>query len=164
MNGKPLTAFGMIAADWSGDVNALADRINEHTEDTNNPHETTPENIGSVDYITARGTEGDWVWEKWESGKAVCWAQSNFGNIPVTNGWGSIYESNSLNKDFPSGLFVDIPKYLHINVVSAGGAAFVAQFNQDITKENTGIFALSRPTSLTVTNVKLGFYAIGRWK
>lgn len=169
-NGKKLTAFGVIEAEWSGEVNALAAQLQEHKDDTDNPHETTPENIGAVpatavaDYIVERGTDGDWIFEKWNSGKAVCWALSDFGDIDVKKQWGSICESTSFNKDFPAGLFVAIPKYLHINVVSAGGAAFVAQFNEDITATNTGIFSLSRPTSLTVKNVRLGFFAVGEWK
>lgn len=166
-NGKKMTAFGMIEAEWSGEMNALAAQLQDHKDDTNNPHEITPQMVGAVpaeDFVVDRGTDGDWTWEKRQSGVAVCYALSDFGDIDVDNSWQSgWYESEKLNKDFPAGLFIDIP-ILQINVVKANGAAFVSQYLADITAANTGTFTLSRPSSMTVKGVHLGFYAVGRWK
>jgi hypothetical protein len=53
---------------------------------------------------------------------------------------------------------------LDITVVNSSAAVFVSRYLEDLTATNTGKFTLSRPTSMTVNNVKLGFYAIGRWK
>lgn len=174
-NGKKLTAFGTIEAEWSGEVNALAAQLQEHKDDTDNPHETTPENIGAVpaasyeaaaDYITEYGTDGDWTWEKWKSGKAVCWAVSDFGKVPCTTSWGGMYQSETLTKDFPSGLFVSVP-YWNASYVNGNGGAWVVQqysAEKQATAANTGGFYLTRATTFTTENVRLGFYAVGRWK
>lgn len=124
-----------------------------------------------VDYIVDQGTEamgsnGTWYWEKWSSGKAVCWGVRNFGNMAINKAWGSMYESASFTQDFPTDLFIDIP-YFIIHCVRAGGAVFVEQgWNTTTppTAANTGTFCCYRPTSMTVAQVYLGFYAIGRWK
>lgn len=114
----------------------------------------------------AMGSNGTWYWEKWSSGKAVCWGVRNFGNMAINKAWGSMYESASFTQDFPTDLFIDIPYFL-IHCVRAGGAVFVEQgWNTTTppTAANTGTFCCYRPTSMTVPQVYLGFYAIGRWK
>lgn len=114
----------------------------------------------------AMGSNGTWYWEKWSSGKAVCWGVRNYGNMAINKAWGSMYESASFNQDFPTGLFIEIP-YFIIHSVRAGGAVFVEQgWNTTTppTATNTGTFCCYRPTSMTVSQVHLGFYATGRWK
>lgn len=114
----------------------------------------------------AMGSNGTWYWEKWSSGKAVCWGVRNFGNMAINKAWGSMYESASFTQDFPTGLFIEIP-YFIIHSVRAGGAVFVEQgWNTTTppTATNTGTFCCYRPTSMTVPQVHLGFYAIGRWQ
>ena len=173
-NGKKMTAFGMIEAEWSGEVNALAAQLQEHTDNTDNPHETTPKNIGAADYIVAYGTEestdgysGTWYWKKYASGEARCYGRFDFGSVACTKGWGNngFHECEGMYKTFPAGLFADIPLHLGISLVTASGAAFITQDKgSEITAQKTGRFTLSRPTSMTITGVSLGFEVIGRWK
>ena len=135
---------------------------------------TTPskalENLGLLDYIVASGIEGDWNWEMWKSGKAVCWGNASLGKVDVNKRWGSSEdgypwrESAAFTKDFPEGLFNAPPQFLDITVVNSTAAVVVSRYLEDLTATNTGKFTLSRPTSMTVNNVKLGFYAVGRWK
>lgn len=124
-----------------------------------------------VDCIVAFGTEecadypGTWHWEKWASGKAVCYGRFDFGSVSCTNSWGNMYESTGMYKTFPAGLFVDVPLDLSIDLMKGSGAAFVTQDRADeMTAQQTGRFTLSRPTSMTLKNVSLGFEVIGRWK
>jgi hypothetical protein len=124
----------------------------------------------TVDYIVEQGTSGDWTWEKWASGKAVCWGAASLGNVNVNNKWGSSEdnypwrESSAFTQDFPEGLFNAPPQFLDITLINSSAAVFVSRYLEDLTATNTGKFTLSRPTSMTVNNVKLGFYAVGRWK
>ena len=37
----------------------------------------------TVDSIVAQGTSGIWTWEKWASGKAICWANPVFESITI---------------------------------------------------------------------------------
>lgn len=168
-NGKKLTAFGLIEAEWSGEVNALATQLQEHKDDTDNPHATTPENIGAVpaadvaDFVVEHVTDGNWTWEKWNSGKAVCWGVFTLGDVAVANAWGNWYESAEYTQALPTGLFVDAPQILDITVRNSDSALFVARYG-DSTAESTGVFTLSRPTSRTCQGVAIGLYAIGSWQ
>lgn len=129
-----------------------------------------------VDRVVERGTEGSWTWEKWKSGKAVCWGTATLGNVSVSTKWGVAYdESNNPNpypwresaaftQAFPEGLFNVAPQFLDITVVNSSAAVFVSRYVEDLTATNTGKFTLSRPNKMTVENVVLGFYAIGTWK
>lgn len=123
-----------------------------------------------TDYIVeqgeqAMGSNGTWRWEKWASGKAVCYGKRNYGNMAVSSAWGSIYQSAQFSQALPYNLFIAAPEYLDIQVVSASAMAMVAQGTSGgATKDSTGNFLVWRPTSMTVSQVYLGFYAIGRWK
>lgn len=129
------------------------------------------ENLGVGDYIIEIGAEestdehsGTWYWEKWASGKAVCYGRFEYGTVDCTKAWGSMYEKTGLYKAFPVGLFIDIPLHLDISLVN-GGAAYVSRDSAgDITAMSTGRFSLARPTPMTLHKISLGFEAIGRWK
>ena len=47
-----------------------------------------------ADYVIERGTEDFWTYEKWASGKAVCYGVKNYGTIAATTAWGAFYESS----------------------------------------------------------------------
>lgn len=131
------------------------------------------EELQDADRIIEIGTEectdytGTWYWKKYASGEARCHGRFNFGSVACTTGWGNYgwHESAGMYKTFPAGLFVESPLHLDISLVTANGAAFVTQDKgTDISATQTGRFTLSRPTSMTLTNVSLGFEVIGRWK
>ena len=127
------------------------------------------------DYIVERGTEamgnnaGTWYWEKWASGKAVCYGMRSFGSLACNTAWGSMYETNGYTQVFPSNLFIAAPDYFDIHT-HKGSACLMTGFgygsgsNQEISKDNTGLFFFFRPSAATVTNVHVMFYAIGRWR
>lgn len=123
------------------------------------------------DYIvetgtTAMGTNGTWYWEKWNSGKAVCYGCRNYGTMAITTAWGNLYRSSTFTQTLPSGLFSTTPEVIDISFrggSSAGG--WIA--NHETTAPSasaTGSFILVRPASATLSNSYLSFNVIGRWK
>lgn len=141
----------------------------------------TGEAIGKVridldkiaDYPVETGTEestdytGTWYWEKWKSGKAVCWGAFSIGDVAATTAWGDLYESTGYSKTLPDGLFVAAPDNVDLTVSKSDSAMYVTRFDGTdvyITKDNIGRFTFSRPTSRTVRGVYIGVHAIGRWK
>ena len=132
-----------------------------------------------ADYIVERGTASmggtagaEWQWEKWASGKAVCYGVRNYGNMAVTKKWDILYESEGFSQDFPTGLFIEAPVHLDIHTLYSGaclscGYGYNHENGEDaITKDNTGIFFFYRPngSSLVVQQVYVQFYAIGKWR
>ena len=129
--------------------------------------------LQAADYIIEWGIEpstdeysGNWYWEKWASGKAVCWGKFNFGDVACDTEWGSMRQSAVKVKNFPNDFFRDTP-YWDVSIINAGGGAWITQQyteNNLASSVDTGGFYLTRPTSFTMKNVVLGFSAIGRWK
>ena len=60
------------------------------------------------DYIVERGTSGIWTYEKWNSGKSVCWGQATSGGTPNSATEGNLYFSSWI-VPFPENLFIDTP-------------------------------------------------------
>ena len=121
------------------------------------------------DFVIATGTEamgsnGTWYWRKWKSGRAECYGKRNYGNMGVSTAWGSWFESATFSQTLPSGLFAAAPDVVEANIVSAGGAGFITFFNAGLSATNTGSFTVCRPTSMTLSQVYIGFNVIGRWK
>ena len=123
---------------------------------------------GLSDYIIATGTDGIWTWEKWASGKAECWGRKNHGSVAITTSWGNIYctaDAVNLGVDFPSGLFVDTPQEISANILYSGGSdTWISGGSTEATSAKTGNMGLCRAASRTVSNLTMGYYAIGRWK
>lgn len=125
-----------------------------------------------ADRIVEIGTEastdsytGDWYWKKYDSGEARCYGRFYFGSVACTSAWSGFYECTGMYKTFPADLFIDAPLHLDISLVSGSGAAFITQDKgSEMTAQQTGRFTLSRPSSMTLTDISLGFEVIGRWK
>lgn len=69
----------------------------------------------AVDYIVERGTDetGVWEYEKWNSGKAVCWCVYSYsGSIETSGAADGSYVSAPISINFPQNLFVATPKIL----------------------------------------------------
>ena len=123
-----------------------------------------------ADFVVETGTEsmgenGTWHWEKWASGKAVCWGNRNFGDLEVNSAWGSIYLSPRLEQTLPQGLFAEIPT-INVRMVGSnnGGTWLMTDTVTGHSTESTGKFRLCRPTEFTVLQAVIGFHCLGRWK
>lgn len=113
----------------------------------------------------AMGTNGTWYWQKWASGKAECWGSRNFGNMAVTTKWGTLYRSEALTQDLPSGLFAATPAVININMNNSSFGGWICRYEETAPDEtNTGSFIYVRPASATATPTHIGFHVIGRWQ
>lgn len=111
------------------------------------------------------GSNGTWYWRKWKSGRADCYGCRNYGNMGVSNAWGSLYESATFTQSLPSGLFAHDPEYIDIQILQSVGAAWVVHgYGTEVTPTSTATFSIVRPVSGTLQQVWLGFNVIGRWK
>ena len=113
----------------------------------------------------AMGSNGTWYWEKWASGKAVCYGTRNYGNMAVSNAWGNGgYYGPYFSQELPEGLFSEEPAFLDITVRNTdSGYAWIARSGVPTATE-TGNFVVVRFSSGNVSQVHITFHAIGRWK
>lgn len=116
-----------------------------------------------ADFVLETGTDGMWYYEKWASGKAVCYGKKNYGSL-ATKAWGYLYASSELSVTFPSGLFIENPQYISIETMYGGGyGGFVEKGYIVPTKDGISGFSIVRSTQATFSNATLGFHIIGRW-
>ena len=117
-----------------------------------------------TDFIIEQDTSGIWTYEKWASGKAVCYGKKNYGTM-ATHAWGYLFETDGMNIDFPSGLFIENPQVMHIDFLYGGGiGGFIEKGAVVPTKDSIGEFCVARASQLTYSNLTIGFYIVGKWK
>lgn len=127
------------------------------------------------DYIVetgeeAMGTNGTWYWEKWDSGKAVCYGKRNFGRMAITTQKvDDVYRSATLTQNLPSGLFNDAPIFMDISTSPNGENTYrYCWIGTDGTTAasatSTGGFCIMSCLSTTAAASHISFHIIGRWK
>ena len=114
-----------------------------------------------ADYIVETGTSDIWTYRKWASGIAECWGlwttTSAFPNL-----YGGAYESaNSLKKNLPSGLFIEVVP-LFSGAASTSNGAWLENSRADTTEVSTYVLNIVKQTS--PINVSIYAKVIGRWK
>ena len=114
-----------------------------------------------ADYTVETGTSGAWTYEKWESGKAICYGRF-LKTIAATTQWGGTWYYGSIaSENFPSGLFNSQP--FLTTVIESDGLALMGPQNANITKDHTGEAFGVRPNSYTA-QYYIMYHAIGTWK
>lgn len=120
-----------------------------------------------ADFIIERGTEEFWHYEKWASGKAVCYGKKNFGSV-ATKAWGSgeyLQSTSGLSVNFVSGLFIENPQYIGIEMLYGGAGGWISRGDTAPTKDGIGGICVCRNQNYAhYTNLTLGFYVVGKWK
>lgn len=116
-----------------------------------------------IDYTVEQGTSGIWTYEKFASGKAVCWGAKNISNIKITVNWGNIYRSTGgWAEPYPDKLFVDLPKVFFEIDSPADDIMYHSRGNGQTTM--TPMFGFWCPEQLSNTSTTLYIHAIGKWK
>ena len=118
-----------------------------------------------ADYVVEQGTSGIWTYEKWASGKAVCFGK-NRTQTDTWVTWGSLYEANPYPTfTFPSGLFIEAP-LLFPSAIPDGGGLLSCEVGS-VTKDNIDYIMAVRPSPGRVGSTGIINYtalAIGKWK
>lgn len=114
-----------------------------------------------ADYIVETGTSGIWTYRKWNSGIAECWGYwTTTSTFP--NAFGGAYESpDSLKKNLPSGLFIEVAP-LFSGAVSTSNGAWLENPRVSTTEVSTYVLNVVKQTS--AINVTIYAKVTGRWK
>lgn len=116
---------------------------------------------GVVDYVVEEGTDGDWTYRKWNSGISEFWFAID-AIYTIGTARGDWYSSADVTRDFPTGLFVNIP-----TMVFGQGLGTVAYV---MFVQCTGIgnswykYRIVSNTSAAAATHHVSGYAIGKWK
>ena len=84
--------------------------------------------VTPYDYITERGTSGNWTYEKWNSGKVEAWYEGSVTpNTPTQNSTNKLYQSVSNTLAIPSGIFPAAPSQI-IGFVHISSGRFISVY------------------------------------
>lgn len=119
------------------------------------------------DFVIEQGTSGIWTYEKWASGKAVCWGSKSCGTADVSNGWGDesthLYESKQgYSETYPSGLFKNLP--ICIMTPYGDGGAMLETIGDGTASQTPQAYIVRPAPNSTLTNTRIEYYVIGKWK
>ncbi len=120
---------------------------------------TSIKSKAEADYIIERGTNGIWTYEKWLSGKAVCWVRRDAEEVAFPHSSGSLYY-NALTLYFPFGLFAGSPSFADIKSVSGGG--LITHSINALTSDSVSWYVIN--TTNTTQDLELMVYAVGKWQ
>lgn len=114
------------------------------------------------DYITLQGVIGAWHYEKWASGKAVCWCITDIMAVEFATQLHSAAFYASVTHDLPSELFIEPPSFVSVDTYAAEG--FYGNSINSITASAIVWSALEHTEAATTRNVQFIIQAKGRWK
>lgn len=119
-------------------------------------------NLGIADFVIERGTSGIWTYEKWASGKVVCYGYDT-QTVACTTTYGNLY-GGSTTISLPSGLFVSSGiDSIHVTAGGSTGSGY-AFFGRYASATNTRFSALFLSTASASKDITFSAEVIGKWK
>jgi hypothetical protein len=115
------------------------------------------------DYIVESGTSGIWTYEKWASGKAVCWGVHSVSVAANTLWQNGVYIGNSSSRaDYPF-TFKEIP--LESATLLTGGYSAWQYCKSRNTTSATGDYNVARFGAVSSAQTfYFNFYVVGKWR
>ena len=119
-----------------------------------------------ADYVVETGTSGIWTYEKWKSGKAVCWGKQT---STLVNGqiWASpIYSAQPERPNYPF-TFLEPPTETAIVTNSTNACWLYKQAgenNTNTTTTTTNYWAIKVNAFDANSMLEISYHVIGRWK
>lgn len=127
---------------------------------------STPTNFGSyqgLGYISGSNANGNYI--KYDDGTLICWNRVVVSSIAINSAEGSLYKSDNITPfpDYPIS-FIDSPSLSMESISDDGPRWFwIVKSQGDSIQRIRGIRLFSA-ISQTLSNAKLSYIAIGRWK
>lgn len=118
--------------------------------------------LGIADFIVEQGTDGIWTYEKWSSGKAVCYGMTSEKYITCDRTSNGVYRAG-VSETFPTGLFVERPKSINLEILATIGVCFSHTINT-ISKDDIDWYVSANSTSEGSYDMTFVLEAKGRWK
>lgn len=125
----------------------------------------------AADYIVQTGTTGKWSWEKWNSGKKVCWATFDTDALVTDKAWGSLYYNTWMNlaanktaRRYPFD-FTETPAVIASAAPNGSSDYFLitdSGNNLGTDKTHAPAYAIARPSVGTVTTPKISYFVVGK--
>lgn len=124
-----------------------------------------------ADNVIAQGKSGAWTWRKWSSGVAEMWGVFGTDKLSISSAWGSLYygtwmdlAQNADARKYPFA-FAENPAVNASYMGGSGDAWLVSLFSAyDDLKTSAPAYALARPNQGTISNPRIAYHVVGKYK
>lgn len=128
--------------------------------DTTTPTTYTP--YQGIGYVKGNSASGSQHYIKYDDGTLVCWGIRPLTNVAITNAFGVLYRSDWISGTAFAATFTSID-VCNLFIHNCTYASMLATEGSPSTTA-TQAFYIVRGNSSTITNIVVGYHAIGRWK
>lgn len=164
-----ITEYTFVFSGKTSIGNSVESSSSYNTSDSG-PSGSSASGVGA-DYVVAQGKTGAWTWRKWASGVAEMWAVFGTDKLSISTAWGSMYygswmdsAQNVAARKYPFA-FVSPPSVTVTYSAGYGDAWPTSAFaGSDDQLTSAPAYALARPTVATVTQPRISYYVVGRYK
>lgn len=127
--------------------------------------------VTGADYVVAQGKTGAWTWRKWSNGTAEIWGVFGPDKLSISTAWGGIYygtwmdaQANIAARRYPFAL-AEAPSVQATYSSGDKDAWLISDFASGYDPlTGAPAYALARPTVATVTQPRISYYVVGRYK
>lgn len=127
--------------------------------------------VAVADRVTEQGKAGAWTWRAWASGIAEMWGVFGTDKLSISTAWGGIYygtwmdaQANIAARRYPFAL-VAAPSVQATYSSGDKDAWLISDFASGYDPLTSApAYALARPNAETVTQPRISYYVVGRYK
>lgn len=127
--------------------------------------------VSVADRVTEQGKVGAWTWRAWASGVAEMWGVFGTDKLSISSAWGSLYygtwmdsAQNVAARKYPFS-FAEPPAVTAAYSSGDKDAWLISAFKgSDDPLTSAPAYALARPNAETVTQPRISYYVVGRYK
>nr|DAI85341.1 MAG TPA: hypothetical protein [Caudoviricetes sp.] len=164
-----ITEYTFVFSGKTSIGNSVESSSSYNTSDSG-PSGSSASGVGA-DYIVAQGTTGAWTWRMWSSGVAEMWSVFGTDKLSISSAWGSLYygtwmdlAQNADARKYPFA-FAENPAVNASYMGGGGDAWLVSLFSAyDDLKTSAPAYALARPNQGTISNPRIAYYVVGKYK
>lgn len=160
------TVFDVLAGHFERmELGTLSTSLAEALGVSDGQSTSSGKGIQAADQIIEYGTSGSWVYQKWLSGKAECWARIQ-QKITSWVAWGRLYYGSPFTYyNYPTDLFLEAPVLTVTATMETGnnGDTLTGASNNGTAIRTPSLYAV-RPESGLTGNVYFMVHAIGKWR
>ena len=159
-NGKDYTDEGLFKCNMG---TAFNDMTSQEVEDFVDGLNYTGLNV--VDYIVDQGTNGIWIYRKWNSGIAECWGEYTFTSSVNTLWVTPIYVSDNVPRQNYPFTFVSVPmEWASVSPSQNACWLYHESSGASNTTTQTAIYKPIKVSAFSSNTFKIRYYVVGRWR
>lgn len=116
------------------------------------------------DWIVEQGTDGMWIWRKWQSGLAECWGQYSYTSSTSTVWSAPLYYSDSVSARPYPFTFKSIPMEWASVDSSTNALWLYKEASGHNTVSSTAVYRPIKVGAFSSNTFDIRYYVVGRWK